>query len=139
MQYLTTKTGFQFDPAPVAAAIDATGNAYSTPSAHRVTLGGLGMLAYVRSQVKAAVVLSAASSAGAGTLEVVAGGSVIGSVAVDFTDARTDAVIDLDLSGVSPTTPVYLRLVVDTAADASTTALVYGSMECETPFMSLGC
>jgi len=140
MQIFTHKTRQMMEPSPEVVAVDATGNQYTTPQAWSVKLGGLAHLQVLQGVFVYDVRLSGASTAGAATIELKHGSTVVASKALDLTSAETfKGTIDVDLTGINGAAELVANLNVTAAADASTTAQVFAGIDLTGPLIVSGC
>lgn len=137
---LSSKAVLPFDPLPVAAAADATGVIYTTPAVHRYSLGGLAGLDWLRASARVAVRLNQSSAAGTAIVRLKTANGVVHQETVELAAGQNqDIKADLDLSLVSGGALMRWEVEMDSAADASTTAQVFASIEIESPFVVSGC
>jgi len=135
---ISNKTQFGFEPVATADAT-ATGVQHTTDTAWAVKLGSLAAWTIKTCQWKYKVALNQATAAGAATLNLKAGGTVVGTVAVDLTAGDAVGVVEIDLAGIEGQTRIVMELDVTTAADAGTVAEIAGALDIETPLIVSGC
>ena len=120
------KTQLHFQPClSLPVAIDATGDQYTTPAAHRETLGDLARLSYLTGELRYTVRLNQATTGGAGVVKITDGLTVVASAPVDFSDGEElHGKINADLFSVNGAAELRVVLVVTEVADAATVAVV---------------
>lgn len=120
-----------------AAAVDSTGDAYTTPSKLRATLGYLALSRIIAGKCKGTLRLDASSSAGSADVELRDGaGNVLGSETVDLSSGtETPFNFDVDLSALDYGTKLLMALNVTAAADAGRTAQLDAAIEVEVPIV----
>ncbi|MDX1800398.1 MAG: hypothetical protein R3303_05660 [Marinobacter sp.] len=138
MSVFAGKTLFYFEPkmAVNLAAVAQT----ETPTQMQIGLGPLSQLSYKPATFRYLIRLSAATAAGAATLELKAGGTVLKSIPVDLTTATViEGQAGITLAGVAGEAELSVNLNVTTAADAGTTATVDTVLAVEQPTVVTGC
>ncbi|WP_300499027.1 hypothetical protein [Marinobacter sp.] len=132
------KSGLQFEP-KMSVAMDATGQT-GTPENFQPDLGPLANMKYKRTSWRYLVRLSSAPTTGDANIELLAGGTVIKSVAVSLSGATViSANTKVDLSAVAGETPIICRVDVTGAADAGIKATVDSVVDVESPLITGGC
>lgn len=140
MTPIAFKTQFGFEPAPAAVAVDAIATPYTTPNTWQETLDDLARLTYLKAKFRYDIRQNQASATGAGTLKLMAGTTVVASIAIDFTTGqRESGSVDVDLSAVAGASDLSVVLDVTTAAAAGTTAQVFSRLDVTFPMAVLGC
>lgn len=130
-QVITGKTGFLLST-PEDIDLSVGGNTWQTPVALRPVLGPLAYLTYKPAEL--AVWLSGGS--GTVTVEVLHGASVLNSQQFNLANGNGGK-IPLDLTGVSGTSLLSVKLTADTAAGAATK--VAAMLYVENPLSISGC
>lgn len=140
MSAFTTKTQFNFEPAVNALALSSTGVKHTTNSAWSPTLGDLSFIPYRRAFVRYSLNCSALATAGAVTIECLAGGAVKGSAVVTLTQGQYQSgKIDVDLGLVAGESPITMKITVDTASNAGVTADFIAAIDIEVPLIVSTC
>lgn len=131
------RSALHFEPGESASfAMDATGTLYATPSGAQAELKDLARLSYLNASLRWRLSLSAADSTGDATVQVKAGATVVGSVAIAFDGAsvyRGD--FRVNLADAYGATPLTLEVVGDTAAGAGVTGTVAAVLDVEHPLV----
>lgn len=133
-------TSAVFELLPPSVAVDATSTGvYVTPTAAAPQLRDVSRLSYIGGRLRAVVVLSGSSSAGAATLRLTDGATDYASVSLDLaSNTRFNIDETVDVSQANGQNGLQLALDVDTAADSGITAEVAGALDVYHPLVLTG-
>lgn len=137
----TTKTVMPLEPGISGLDLATTGIKHNTAADFAAKLEDLAMLAYRRGRAKYKLALNQTTTAGEVTVSFRAGAVEVGSdtFTVGGNGQVFTGAVDLNLGGVAGETGITMRVNVDTAADASTTAQAWGQVEVSTPLVVSSC
>lgn len=130
------KTSFIVEHLPLAFAVDSTGpDIYQSSTVMAPRLGDLARLRYVNGRVRGRIALDGGATATV-TIKVRADSTVLASKQVAVTGGVADFSVDgVVFSGSAGASAINIAVDVDTAASASTTAIVSASVDVEHPII----